>query len=67
MTFTKCYDKRECFAKDGDKCLILTKGYDDGECPFQKKCYFDVVVDKKIKRKLKGKCIDCPVLLRCKG
>lgn len=32
----RCRQEGPCFARRGDYCMILTRGYDDRPCPFQK-------------------------------
>lgn len=37
MNGATCKDTRPCFAKKGNRCGVLTKGYEkDGACPFAK-------------------------------
>lgn len=46
----------------GTTKTIIRQAYKNGECPFCKECYKDVVIDKQVKRKHTGDCTGCPAI-----
>lgn len=48
----ECNDARECFAKTwSGYCTLLTKAYDEGECPFCKPPVVPVEKKEEVKKK----------------